>query len=235
MGAKETKPAPVAYKVYGLSGKGGKTTEVGSIDLDPTVFSAKLMPFAVQATVRWQLAKRRAGTHSTLSRSMMKGGGKKPFKQKGTGSARAGSGISPLWTGGAVVFGPHPRDYSYRLNRRTRQQALATMLTEKANKQTLIVVDSLDLAEGRSREMAAALKALGIIESGKAKRQKVLVVISGDGSEGETRVTRATRNIAGATIVPVAGVNCYDLMRHKFLVIGREELNKLTARVSEKH
>lgn len=211
----------VKQKVIDMSGK-----EVGSVELNGAIFAAPINENLVHETVRWQLAKRRAGTHSTLSRSMMKGGGKKPFKQKGTGNARAGSIISPIWVGGAVVFGPHPRDYSYRLPKRTRKQALCSVLTEKAQQGKLVVLDNLTVDSGKTKDMAALIEKLGLQD------QSVLMVVSGTGSEAETKLVRSTRNLECVTAMPVTGVNCHDLLRHSHVLIARDALGDLEKRVN---
>lgn len=206
--------------------QGGK--EAGAVELSPALFDTIVNPGLVHETVCWQLAKRRAGTHATLTRSNMKGGGKKPFKQKGTGNARAGSSISPIWVGGAVVFGPQPRDYGYRLPQRTKFKALASVLTEKRLKNELLIVDSIKVDSGKTKDMVAVLESLGIAG------RSVLIVRPGLGDERETALTRAARNIPGVTLIDAAGLNCFDILRHNFLLVEQEALQLLEKRTEKK-
>ncbi len=209
-------PKSVAWKVMSLDGK-----EVGSIDLDGTVFAAKVNKSLIHDTVRWQLARRRAGTHQALTRSMMRGGAKKPWKQKGTGRARAGSGISPLWVGGASIHGPLPRCYDYRLPKRTRRQALASVLSDKVNSKQLIVVDSLAVKSGKTKDMAKALGKIGVTD------QRVTVVVT----DSDLSAERSARNIPNVQLASVAGVNVYDLLRNELLVTTKAGIEALQTRI----
>ena len=206
------------YKMHDMSGK-----EVGSIELDPEVFGAKVHEAIVHETVRWQLARRRAGTHRALTRSMMKGGGKKPWKQKGTGRARAGSNISPLWVGGASVHGPLPRCYDYRLSKRSRRQALVSVLTSKVQDAKLVVLDKLQVPSGKTRDMASVLAKIGISE------QDVVIVTA----SSEEMVSRSSRNLSKVLALSVSGVNVYDLLRHKYVVSTQDGIKALQARVKQ--
>lgn len=206
----------LTWKVLDMKGK-----EVGSIDLDPEVFGAPIKKQLVHEVVRWQLNKRRSGTHQALTRSMMKGGGKKPWKQKGTGRARAGSIISPLWVGGASIHGPLPRSYEHRLAKRTRRQALAAVLSYKAKEKQLFVLDELTIDSGKTKDMAAVLRNLGVDGSSLA-----LVL----GSKNE-HVERCSRNLPRVLLADVGGINVYDLMRHKILLSTKEGILGLQARV----
>lgn len=204
------------WKVLDMQGK-----EVGSIDLDPEVFSAPLKKSLVHETVRWQLNKRRSGTHQALTRSMMKGGGKKPWKQKGTGRARAGSGISPLWVGGASIHGPLPRSYEHRLAKRTRRQALAAVLSSKAKEKQLFVLDKLSISSGKTKDFAKVLKNIGVAG------QKLAIVID----KADENLSRSSRNLEHVLLADVGGINVYDLMRHKVLVSTKDGIMGLQARV----
>jgi len=206
----------LSYKVLDVKGK-----EVGSIDLNPEVFGARIRPHLVQETVRWQLARRRSGTHQALTRTMKSGGAKKPYKQKGTGRARAGSSISPLWVGGASIHGPLPRDYDYRLPKRTRRQALISVLSEKVAKQSLLVLEELKISSGKTRDMAQVLEKLSIAG-------KKIVVIA---EALDAKTVKATQNLPGITVLPVAGLNVYDLMRHPILVGSRAAISAVEKRV----
>lgn len=206
----------VKYSVVNMGGK-----EVGSIDLDGSVFGAPVNESLVHQTVRWQLAKRRAGTHSTLSRSDMWASGAKPVKQKKTGRARAGSFVSPLWVGGAVVFGPKPRSYDFRLTKRTRRQALAAVLSEKTSTKMLRIVDEITMKTPRTGEFVEMLGKIGASDGGVA-------IVLGDKNE---IVMKSLRNIPKVTLLPAAGVNVYDLLRHKYLVATKEGIKALEGRV----
>lgn len=206
------------YNVITVEGK-----DAGQIDLDPAVFATSGKTSLVHDTVRWQLAKRRSGTHQAMTRSMMKGGGKKPWKQKGTGRARAGSGISPLWVGGASIHGPLPRDYNFRLTKRTRRQALSAVLTDKVASQTLIVLDKLDLAKAKTKLMAAIFEKIG------ASDARAVLMVSGD--SGAESLRRSSRNLADVSTLSVEGINVYDLLRHKYLVGTKEGILALQKRV----
>jgi large subunit ribosomal protein L4 len=207
-------------KVFDASGK-----EKGSVALAPTVFQAIIKEELIHGAVRWQRAKRRAGTHDVLTRSEMKGGGKKPFKQKGTGNARAGSIISPLWVGGAVVHGPTPRSYEFRLSKKMRKSALQSALTAKASTGNFMVLDGIAGASGKTRDAVAMLKGLGVYGS------KVLVVMPNEESADRANFARSMRNIEGITAVPVGGVNVYDLINCTNVLCVQAALAQLEARV----
>jgi len=209
-------PVQTAVKVLTLEGK-----EVGTIELNPEVFGVTPNESLVHDTVRWQLARRRSGTHQALTRSMMRGGGKKPYKQKGTGRARAGSNISPLWVGGASVHGPLPRDYDYRLPKRTRRQALASVLSDKVLNSKLVVVDELSLKEAKTKLMAAALDKVGV-----AARNAAIIVSSTD-----DLVAKASRNLPKVIALTPNAANVYDLLRHDFLVISKDGIKAIEERV----
>lgn len=207
----------ISQKVTGADG-----AEVGSIELDPIVFDSFISEDLVHATVRWQLSKRRAGTHSVLTRTMMKGGAKKPWKQKGTGRARAGSSISPHWVGGAVVHGPQPRDYTTRVTKRARRQALVSVLSNKRAAGKLIIVDSFPITEERrTKSFVAFLKTIGLED-----RSALLIL-----DEGNKALELASRNVAKVLPISVEGVNVYDLLRHDYLVMTKEGLQRLQERI----
>lgn len=209
----------VSYKVVNMQGQ-----EVGTVDLDAAVFSAPVNQSLVHQVVRWQRAKKRAGTHQALTRSMMKGGGKKPWRQKGTGRARAGSGISPVWVGGAVVHGPQPRDYTFRLPKRTRRQALAAVLSEKVSQQKLVIVDELAVPSGKTRDFASSLKSWGV--DGK----KALLVV--DPAAETTR--RSSANIADLRTLAVEGLNVYDVLNSDVMIVSRNDIAAIEARVNKR-
>jgi large subunit ribosomal protein L4 len=205
-----------------LSGAG---QDRGALALNDAVFKATVKSDLVHGAVRWQRAKRRAGTHDVLTRSEMKGGGKKPFKQKGTGSARAGSSVSPLWVGGAVVHGPTPRSYEFRLSKKTRRAALSSALSAKAGEGQFSVIEDMSAASGKTKDAVAMLKAAGLYGA------KILVIVPDICSDERQRFERGLRNLDRISVVPVAGVNVYDLVNSKHVVCVKEAVTALEARV----
>lgn len=203
----------------------GAGNEKGVVALSPDVFKGTVKTELVHTAVRWQRAKRRAGTHDVLTRSEIQGGKKKPFKQKGTGNARAGSSVSPLMVGGAVVHGPSPRSYEFRFSKKMRKAALASALVVKSAQSSLIVLESMDAATGKTKDAAKLLKSVGI---GCAK---VLVIVPNETTEARERFVVGLRNIPNATVVPVAGVNVYDLINNTHVLCVQTALAELEARV----
>jgi len=210
------KKAKLDYKVLNQEGE-----QVKTLELNGDVFGAKVRPHLVHAVVRWQLAARRAGTHSVLNRKDIQGGGKKPWKQKGTGRARAGSSVGPLWVGGAVAHGPKPRKYIHKLSAKVRRAALASVLSHKVAEQRLIVLDSLEIKSGKTKDFCKVLNKLGVNKSG------VLLLV--DSSKG--LAVRAASNETKTKTLPIAGVNVYDLMRHKYLLASVDMIAGLEQRV----
>lgn len=206
----------VKYAVHNSEGK-----EVGSVDLAPEVFGAEVKPHLVHAAVRWQLSKRRAGTHQALTRTMMEGGKKKPWKQKGTGRARAGSSVSPLWVGGASVHGPLPRSYEHRLSKKVRALALASALSSKVQDQSLWLVDELAVPSGKTKDFRKILGKMGNARKG------ALVVVSAATEE----TVRSMRNIQVVESISAAGLNVYDVVRFPTLVATRAAVEDIQARL----
>ncbi len=197
--------------------------QAGSVELDPAVFEAPVKPHLFHAEVRRQLASRRAGTHSTKNRAAVSGGGIKPWKQKGTGRARQGTIRAPQWSGGGVVFGPVPRDYTHDLPKKVRRAALCSALSLRVREGALLVAESLEVADGRTRTGVAALAGLGL-----DAEQSVLVVLE----QPNPGVERALRNLRWASVLLVAGLNTYDILRHKKLLLTRAALDAVHARLS---
>lgn len=206
--------AALKHKVMNSDGK-----EVGTIDLDPEVFGVEGYEDLVHMAVRWQRSAKRAGTHSTLTKGMMKGGNRKPWKQKGTGRARQGSNTSPLWVGGGTAHGPHPHSYRFRFDKRSRREALAAVLSDKVRNGKLVVLDKL-AAPAKTKEMAAVLRNIGV--------SRGAVIVTPEVNDG---VVRSSRNIPRVKTLPVCGVNVYDLVNAGFLVGTRESIEGLTKRV----
>lgn len=189
-------------KVYDQNNK-----EAGDITLAPEVFEIPVRPEILHLVVRSQRAAWRSGTHATLSRSMMKGGGAKPWRQKGTGRARSGSNISPLWTGGAVLFGPQPRDYSFKVNKKVRKLALKMALSARVFDGKLTVIDKIELPEAKTKHFAKVVKDLGL--------KKALVVLP----EVDVTLVRSAGNIPGITLCTPEGLNVYDILNHPQLIL----------------
>jgi large subunit ribosomal protein L4 len=192
---------------------------VGSIDLEATVFGVEVREHLFHAVVRYQLAKRRQGTHATKGRALISGGGKKPFRQKGTGRARAGTTRAPHWRGGGVVHGPHYRSHAHKLPKRTRRAALCAALSRRVEENKLTVFQSLALPEIKTRQVCDLLA--------RFEMSKVLVVTAG----ADDNLERSARNIPGVTVLQVAGVNVYDVLKHDHLAITVEAAAALAQRL----
>jgi large subunit ribosomal protein L4 len=195
---------------------------VGQVEVPAAIVAGPVREGLLHEMVKSQLASRRAGTHATKTRGFVSGGGKKPWRQKGTGRARAGSIRSPLWAGGAVVFGPQPRSYAYRLPKAARRAALCAALAARHADGKLLVVDALRLPEPKTKRMVEALGALGVADS-------ALVVLA----EPDPAVMRAARNLATVKVLLVGGVNVYDVLKHATLVMTRDALVALAARLGD--
>lgn len=181
---------------------------------DP-VFGVPVNEALLWEAVRMQLAGRRQGTHDVKNRSEVSGGGKKPFRQKGTGRARAGSSRSPLWRGGATVFGPTPRSYGYSMPKKKKRAALYSALSSKVRDGEFVVLDSLGLTEIKTKVLAGMLKTLGIANA--------LLVIP----EKNEIIEKSARNLAGIKVLRVEGLNVYDVLKYEKVVVLRGALEKL--------
>ena len=191
----------------------------GEIELPESVFGGPVRKHLIYEVVKMQTANRRAGTSSVKTRGTVSGGGRKPWKQKGTGRARAGSSRSPLWSGGAVVHGPHPRNYSYRMPLSARRAALCSALALKLKEGKLIVVDTLEI-EPKTKLAAGILSALGV--------DSALFVTDGENGNLE----RATRNLRNVKTLRVEGANVYDILRYRHLIVTAGTVDALQGRVS---
>ncbi len=199
--------------------------EAGDITLSDAVFGIRVNRHLLWETTKWQLAKRRQGTHSTKTRAEVRGTNKKPFKQKGTGRARAGSTQSPIWVGGGVVFGPKPRDYSYPMPKKARKSALRSALSLCLNEGRIVVVDSFDAAGGKTKIVATALAKLGSPQPSK----KVLIVDSEDNKE----LARAAKNLASSQWISPGGLNVYDVLKADTVVFTKAGLSIVEAALSD--
>lgn len=192
--------------------------ETGEINLSPDIFEVSPRPEILHLVVRAQRAAKRAGTHATLTRSLKAGGGAKPWRQKGTGRARAGSNISPIWRGGAVVFGPRPRSYEFKVNKKVRSLALKMALSSRYLGGKLLVVKDIELPEIKTKLFNQVAKALEL--------EKALVVAPENGGN----LGLSARNVPGVTVITPDELNVYDVLRHKKLVLLAPALESVEAR-----
>jgi large subunit ribosomal protein L4 len=187
--------------------------------LPTDLFGGPVRRHLLYEVVRMQMANRRAGTHATKTRAFVSGGGKKPWRQKGTGRARAGSIRSPLWPGGAIVFGPQPRDYSYRLPASARRSALRSALTSKAREGKLIVIDKLHLEAPKTKLLVKILAGFEV--------QNGLIIVA----ERDDALERAAHNLPRIKVLRVEGANVYDLLRYDWLLLTPATLEALQRRL----
>ena len=196
--------------VYNIEGK-----EVGSIELNDAVFGVEVNEHLVHMAVVNQLANNRQGTQSAKTRSEVSGGGRKPWRQKGTGHARQGSTRSPQWTGGGVVFAPKPRDYSFKMNKKEKRIALLSALSSKVADNKIVVLDAFNLDEVKTKKFAEVMSNL--------KVDKALVVIEGENKN----VVLSGRNIPTVKVSATNEINTYDVLKHQTLVVTKAAVEKL--------
>ena len=196
--------------VYNIEGK-----EVGSIELNDAVFGVEVNEHLVHMAVVNQLANNRQGTQSAKTRSEVSGGGRKPWRQKGTGHARQGSTRSPQWTGGGVVFAPKPRDYSFKMNKKEKRIALLSALSSKVADNKIVVLDAFNLDEVKTKKFAEVMSNL--------KVDKALVVIEGENKN----VVLSGRNIPTVKVSATIEINTYDVLKYETLVVTKAAVEKL--------
>lgn len=196
--------------VYNMKG-----AEVGSLELSDAVFGADIKEQLVHQAVVTYLANQRQGTQSTLTRSEVSGGGKKPWRQKGTGNARQGSIRSPQWTGGGIVFAPKPRDYGKKMNKKERRAALFSVLTDKVNNDNLIALDEMKFDEIKTKDFVEVLNNL--------KAEEALVILS----ESDKNVILSGRNIPTVKVITTDSINTYDVLKYKKLIATQDALKKI--------
>ena len=196
--------------VYNIEGK-----EVGSIELNDAVFGVEVNEHLVHMAVVDQLANNRQGTQSAKTRSEVSGGGRKPWRQKGTGHARQGSTRSPQWTGGGVVFAPKPRDYSFKMNKKEKRIALLSALSSKVADNKIVVLDAFNLDEVKTKKFAEVMSNL--------KVDKALVVIEGENKN----VVLSGRNIPTVKVSATNEINTYDVLKYETLVVTKAAVEKL--------
>lgn len=196
-----------------------KGNKVGQIEVADAVFGREVKDGLLWEVVKAQRAARRAGTHDTKTRADVRGGGKKPYKQKGTGNARQGSTRAPHFVGGGTVFGPHPRSYAYNVNKKIRRAALASALSLRAQEKKLFVVEGLKMDKPRTKDAAMFLKTLGV--------GSALVV----DDSGNPNLALSLRNIQKSKCIASRGLNVYDVLDHAGLLISREAVSAVESRV----
>lgn len=190
--------------------------QTGEIELNDSVFGVEVNEAVMRQAVLRQLANERLGTHSTKTRGLVRGGGRKPWKQKGTGRARCGSTCSPLWVGGGTVFGPHPRSYEQKMPRKARRLAVKSALSDKVNTNELFVLDELTLAQPKTKEVCQ------IINNFNFAGEKVLFV-----TDNDAVVIRCARNIEGVKAVSTEGINIFDLLHYTKLFVTKSAVAKI--------
>ena len=196
--------------VYNIEGK-----EVGKIDLSDDVFGVEVNEHLVHMAVVSQLANNRQGTQKAKTRSEVSGGGRKPWRQKGTGHARQGSTRSPQWTGGGVVFAPVPRDYSFKMNKREKRAALKSALTSRVEENKFIVIDEINFEEAKTKNFANILKNLDV--------SKALVVLEDDNKNAEL----SARNIADVKTAKTNTINVYDILKYNTVITTKAVVAKI--------
>ena len=196
--------------VYNIEGK-----EVGKIDLSDAVFGVEVNEHLVHMAVVSQLANNRQGTQKAKTRSEVSGGGRKPWRQKGTGHARQGSTRAPQWTGGGVVFAPVPRDYSFKMNKREKRAALKSALTSRVEENKFIVIDEINFEEAKTKNFANILKSLDV--------SKALVVLEDDNKNAEL----SSRNIADVKTAKTNTINVYDILKYNTVITTKAVVAKI--------
>ncbi len=192
--------------VYDMRG-----AQVGEIELSDNVFGIEPNKSVMYDFIKMQLANKRQGTSSTKTRTEVRGGGKKPWRQKGTGRARVGSTRNPVWRGGGIAFGPKPRDYSYKLPQKVRRLALKSALSTKVLNNKIVVVDELNFEQPKTKNMVLALEALNV-------GKKTLVVTA----DGNVNVVKSARNIEGVKPLRADFINVYDILKYDTLLITKD-------------
>lgn len=200
-----------SVKIYNMNGK-----ETGTMELNENLFAVEYNEPLIHQAVVTRLANMRQGTKSTLTRTEVRGGGKKPWRQKGTGNARQGSTRAPQWIKGGVVFAPKSRDFSKKMNKTARVTALFSALSQKLADNEIYVVENMKVENGKTKEMVAFLKAFDF--------EKTVLVLMADGDE---KFIRAGGNIQKLSTMPVELINCYDVVKNSKVVFSKEAIEKL--------
>lgn len=193
-----------------------KGKEIGEISLKDNIFNTKINKYLVHQVVKRYLAGKRRGTASTKNRSEVRGGGAKPWRQKGTGRARAGTIRSPIWVGGGIVFGPTPRDYSFSLPKKMKIAALKSVLSNKAKNNEIIILEKLSLEKNKTKKMVE------ILENLKAFKKPLVII-----EKEDKKIEQAIRNIKNAMVLPVSKINSYDLLNQEKIIFTKEALKQI--------
>ena len=193
-----------------------KGENIGEVSLKDDIFNTKINNFLVHQAVKNYLANKRRGTASTKTRREVRGGGVKPWRQKGTGRARAGTNRSPIWVGGGITFGPAPRDYSFSLPKKMKVVAINSVLSDKAKNKEIIIIDKLYLENNKTKRMVEILKNL-------QASKKPLIIIEKEDND----IAQTLRNIKGAKILPVSKINVYDLINQGKIIITKDALQRI--------
>lgn len=189
--------------------------QVGEVDLNPSIFDVDVNETLMHNAVLMHLANRRQGNASTKTRAEVRGGGRKPWRQKGTGRARAGTIRSPLWVGGGITFGPHPRNFGFNMPKKAKRLAIKSALTSKVKSGSLKILEQLSFEEPKTKEMAQLL--------GKLKAPKKVLVVTG---EPDNMVVKSARNIPGVKTLPAYQLNVYDILNCENLILTQEAVNR---------
>ena len=198
-------------EVFNMTGQ-----KVGDVQLAENVFGVEINEGLVHQAVVMQLAAQRLGTYVTKTRGFVRGGGRKPWRQKGTGRARSGSTRSPIWVGGGTIFGPHPRSYAFSMPRKQRRLAIKCALTDKVNGKNIVVLENLDFAAPKTKDVVKLLKDFSV--DGKA------LFITADFAEN---VEKSSRNIPGVKAINSSGLNVYDILNHNKLFITKDAVTRV--------
>jgi len=196
-----------------------KNESVGEIDLNDEVFNREVKEYILHEVVRMQRAARRGGNACTKTRVEVRGGGRKPWRQKGTGRARAGTRTSPIWRGGGVTFGPKPRDYSFKVNKKVRQQAVSMALSARFQEGNLIVLDDFSLDAIKTKDFVGIMNVLDV-QNG--------LIITNDTSEN---LSKSSRNVNGYKVLSSEGLNVYDILLHKKVILIQPVIESLEKRL----
>lgn len=197
-----------------------KNESVGEIELRDDLFNREVKEYILHDVVRMQRAARRAGNACTKTRVEVRGGGAKPWRQKGTGRARAGTRTSPVWRGGGVAFGPKPRDYSFKLNRKVKQQAIAMAMSARQQEGNLIIIDDFSMDAIKTKDFVGIMNVLDV--------ENALIVADA----GNEELNKSSRNANGYKVLPAEGLNVYDILLHKKLILVQPVIDSLEKRLA---
>ncbi len=195
-----------------------KNEKIGEVELNDQIFNREVKTYLLHDVVRQQRAAKRAGTASTKTRKEVRGSGAKPWRQKGTGRARAGTRKSPIWRGGGTTFGPKPRDYNFKLNRKVRQQAISMAMSARFQEGNLVVLDDFTMEAIKTRDFVSIMEVLEL--------NNALIVVD---AENDT-LSKSSRNVPGYKVMKTDGVNVYDILLHEKLVVLQPAIERLEER-----